>query len=633
MTQMSVEDAQSRLAKARTAQGRWAQLSPEERARALRPLRHLISERMDEVLGILSGELGKPPMDALGGDVMVTLEQLRYYERRAASMLRPKKVSRSRIFFSGTSFQEILEPHGVVLICAPWNYPLQLSVVPMATALYAGNAVLLKCSERTPRTAQFIAEVCTAAGLPEGLVQVSWEMPEVATALLSAGPDFVFFTGSNRNGRLVNSQAAEQMIPAVMELGGKDAALVFDSCDLQRTVDGIAYGSFANSGQVCVGTKRIYVQQTIYNEFLRRFVERVAQLRTGTSVESDLGQVRFEAVARRLREQIEDALDRGAKLHTPPPGESQMVTPTVLTDVPAEAPLLLEESFGPVVCVAPFEAEADAVALANSSSFALSASVWTRDKAQAQRVAKRLKSGSCTINDAIRSVGNPHASFGGNQSSGFGRYHGAEGLRTFSRIKTIMTSTHPSANEIHWFPFKTRTFKQVRALLQFRHGRALRSRIKALTGLWMLLPIVVCGVCSADSTVRESGQGDISVDVTLPTHAHGEIAYLVFSNPDGFPDTRDKALRHNFVPVDPEAARQHIDLGAFPPGRYAISLYLDENGNHKLDKNLLGMPKEAVGVSENPRKRLGAPHFDDAAFTHGTQSESIPITLVYCCKQ
>lgn len=630
---MTSDVARDRLTRARTAQIGWAKLPAHERARALRPLRHIITQRIDQIITTISDEVGKPPMDALAGDIMVTLEHLRFYERRAPHILRIKKIGKSRLLFSGTSFVEIMEPHGVVLICAPWNYPLQLSVVPMVTALFAGNAVLLKCSEQAPRTAQLVADICTAAGLPPDLVQVSCESPDEAAALLDASPDLVFFTGSNRNGRIVAAKAATLMIPTVMELGGKDPALVFASCDLQRTVNGIAYGSFSNSGQVCVGIKRIYVQQPIYENFLSLFLGRVAQLRSGTAIESDLGPIRLDSVRQRLHEQVNDAVARGAKLHTPLLADSKTSAPIVLTEVSADASLLLDESFGPVVCIAPFQTETDAIAAANSSAFALSASVWTGDKAQAQRVALQLQSGTCAINDVIRNIGNPHAAFGGNKSSGHGRYHGAEGLRTFSRVKTIMTATHPHPTEIHWFPFKASTFSRLRAILQFRHRNGIRSRIKALTGLWMMLPFLICGACIAESATTSNPQGSLAVEVTLPPHARGQIAYLIFASPRGFPDNPNQAMRHDFVPVAPSnSTQQRITIGPIPPGRYAVSLYLDENSNRKLDKSWLGLPREAVGVSNNPRKILGPPHFNDAAFFHGQTSETIPVTLVYCCK-
>ncbi len=170
----------------------------------------------------------------------------------------------------------------------------------------------------------------------------------------------MFFTGSGRNGVAVAEKAAALMIPTVMELGGKDAAIVFDSCDLERTVNGIAYGGFSNAGQVCVGTKRIYVQQSIFDQFLGAFLKRVGELRSGSTADSDIGEVRMEFVRQRLLEQVEDAVNEGASLHTGSSVEGK-VTPFVLTGVPETSRLLQEETFGPVVCVAAFQNEEDAI--------------------------------------------------------------------------------------------------------------------------------------------------------------------------------------------------------------------------------------------------------------------------------
>jgi acyl-CoA reductase-like NAD-dependent aldehyde dehydrogenase len=503
------KEAQRRVDKARAAQVDWGRTPTEVRARRLRPLRVAIAERMDEILAVICDEVGKPAMDALTGDIMVTLEQLRFYERSAAHTLRSRKIGKPWVFFRGTRFKEWMEPHGVVLVCAPWNYPLQLSVVPMVTALFAGNTVLLKCSEHTPRTARMIEELCIAAGLPDGLVQVSCEAPEDAAALLDARPDFVFFTGSYRNGRIVAAKAAELMVPTVMELGGKDAALVFDSCDVERTANGLVYGSFSNAGQVCVGTKRIYVQQGIHDAFLRIFLERVERLRVGTNIESDLGQVKIDMVRQWLDEQIEDAVARGAKLHSAWQKGLGETVPVVLTAVPKEARLLQEETFGPVVCVAPFHSEADAIQMANESEFALSASVWTGSESQGERVAAQLQCGCCVVNDVIRNIGNPEAAFGGNRSSGYGRYRGAQGLKTFSRVKTVMTVVRPRRAEIHWFPFRLRTFAIVHRILRFRHGSRFAARMRTLMGLRVILVLLAWQCCVA------------SVSRVLP-RAHGE---------------------------------------------------------------------------------------------------------------
>jgi 4,4'-diapolycopenoate synthase len=466
---MSASDAQQRMGAARNAQTAWASLPVASRARRLRPLRYAIAKRMDEIVQTVCDEIGKPPMDALAGDVMVTLEQLRYYERQAKKILRSKRESKPWFFFRGARFVRYCEPHGTVLIFAPWNYPFQLAVVPMLTALFAGNAVLLKCSEQTPRTARLIQNLCSSAGLPAGLVQVSCDDPETASALIDVHPDLIFFTGSGRNGVIVAEKAAALMIPTIMELGGKDAAIVFDSCDLERTANGIAYGICSNSGQVCVGTKRVFVQQSIFSQFLSALLKRVAELRIGSTTDSDIGPVRMEFVRQRLLEQVEDAVKQGATLHAGS-GVTGDIALFVLSGVPETARLLQEETFGPVVCVAPFQSEEDAIQAANASPFQLSASVWTGDLAQGRRVASRLGGGSCAINDVIRNIGNPASSFGGNGASGHGRYHGAEGLYSFSRVKTVMTMREKRKREVHWFPFESATYTRLRKLLLFRHA-------------------------------------------------------------------------------------------------------------------------------------------------------------------
>ena len=180
--------------KARLAQREWARLSVKQRCRSMRRLRSAIAADLDLIVAVVLEEVGKPLMDVLTGDVMVTLEQLRFYERTSPRILRARSVGKPWFFFAGTRFTELREPHGVALIFAPWNYPFQLALLPMATALFAGNAVILKCSERTPRTAALIVSFCRKANLPDNLVQVSWERPEDAAALIDAGPDFLFFT-------------------------------------------------------------------------------------------------------------------------------------------------------------------------------------------------------------------------------------------------------------------------------------------------------------------------------------------------------------------------------------------------------------------------------------------------------
>jgi acyl-CoA reductase-like NAD-dependent aldehyde dehydrogenase len=461
---------QERVKRARTAQARWAQEDFAFRCDVLRKLRRHIAEDREQIVACICEDTGKPPLDALAGDVLVTLEQMRYYESHAARILRSRAVGKPALLYVGARFYEQFEAHGVVLIFAPSNYPFQLAAVPMVTALFAGNAVILKCSERTPRVARSIEALCKEAGVPEDLVQVTNDAPELAAALIDAGPDLIFFTGSTENGRSVATRAAEHLIPAVLELGGKDAALVFADCPLERTLEGVTYGAFSHAGQVCVGIKRLFVEQSIYGTFVSRLTSRVEALRIGSTPDSDLGQLQDPAGRARLVAQLEDALQRGASLLVPQTPALSCDAPIVLSNVAPDSRLLVEETFGPVLCVAPFATEAEAIALANASAFALSASVWTRDRARARRVASALNAGSCAVNDVIRNIANPQASFGGNRASGYGRYHGEHGLYAFSRIKSVMLSTGRMPREINWFPYARKTLERLHAFVGIRHG-------------------------------------------------------------------------------------------------------------------------------------------------------------------
>ena len=570
---------------------------------------------------MIATEVCKPPLDALSGDVLVTLEQLRYYEMHAARILRRQRIGKPVFLFRGARFETHFEPHGVALIFGPSNYPLQLSAIPLVTALVAGNAVVLKCSERTPKTAALIARVCAKANLPRDLVQVLHGDPEQSASLIDAGPDFIFFTGSSRHGQQVAEHAAKHMIPTILELGGKDASIVFAECNLDRAVEGIVYGAFSNAGRVCVSVKRAYVEASIYDKFLAKLKQRIAKLNIGHGLDADFCPLPEDAQTD-LRAQIDDALSRGAALHWPQDRTAIAQGPVLLSDVPDEARILTEESFGPALCVVRFGDELDAIALANASPFALSSSVWTHNRARARRVAAQLSAGSCAVNDVIRTIANPYAAFGGNRLSGYGRYRGPEGLRAFSRMKTVMLVGDRRAREINWFPYSSRTARQLATLLRLRHrGGGIAARLSRA-----LLPLLLGIILSVHAGASEA-KTHLAINVRLTEHAHGELAYLIFASPSGFPGDRDKALLRGFLGI-PNGAQQLRIEADLPPGTCAASLYEDSNGNQKLDRNLIGIPKEPAGVSGNPSKHFGPPRFDDSSLRLCRTAQTIAITLV-----
>lgn len=611
------------MRRAREAQPGWASLPVARRCSWLGRLRRLVARDCERIAKILAEETSKPLLDALSGDVMVTLEMMRYYESHAPGILQPRRIGKPMFFFQGTSFERTFEPHGVVLIFGAYNYPLQLSVVPLVTALTAGNAVVLKVSERTPRTAAMIEALCAEADLPAGLVQVLHGEPADSAALIDAVPDSIFFTGSSENGRAVAQRAARHLIPAVLELGGKDAALVFADCNMQRAMEGITYGAFSNAGRVCVGIKRAYVEESIHLNFVDRLRERIAALNVGSDAHADLYPLPADESAL-LRAQVEDAMARGARLHWPPDLNSVGSTPVLLTDVDAQSRLLTEETFGPVLCVAPFRDEAHALSLANDSRFALSGSVWTSDRQRARRVAAAITSGSCAVNDVVRVIANPRAPFGGNRHSGYGRYHGPEGLLAFSRTKTLMLANGRSNREVHWFPFSAATSRQLIALLRLRHGPAgLLASLLRRVGMLALASACVLPIAAAQTA---SGAA-LDIRVQLTPNAHGDLAYLVFRSAEGFPNDRARAIQRGFIPIPHGAGQMEISL-RLPPGTYAASVYEDLNSNHELDHNFFGIPREPVGASNNPRARKGPPRFEDCSFTIGDKPKTITISVV-----
>ena len=309
-----------------------------------------------------------------------------------------------------------------------------------------------------------------------------------------------------------------------------------------------------------------------------------------------------------------------------PVGDATGGGPVLLTDVPAEARILNEESFGPALIVEPFRHEAEAIALANSSSFALSSSVWTMNEARARRVAAQISAGSCAVNDVIRVIANPYSSFGGNGKSGYGRYHGPEGLRSFSRIKTVMHTRDRSVSA------RSIGFRLLRPpassshnSFDFRHGGKGVAYARSSRVLFPLAAVATLfcfqGAAQAPSTTR------LTMDVKLTDDARGELGYLVFASPSGFPGERDSAFLKGFVPIPAHAERMKFDVD-LPPGTYAVTVYEDLNGNRKLDHNAIGIPREPVGASNNPKGRFGPPRFSECAFSLGNSAQTIAINVL-----
>jgi succinate-semialdehyde dehydrogenase/glutarate-semialdehyde dehydrogenase len=362
---------------------------------------------------IILRETGKPAAEALTTEVLVVLDLARYYAAHAPKLLADEHFTPSNIALWRKRVTIRHEPHGVVGVIAPWNYPLMLAAGVILAALVARNAVLFKPSEYSPTTGVLIGELIAEAGFPEGLTHVLTGDGATGAAIIEAGVDKVFFIGSVATGRKVAAACAERLIPCVLELGGSDPAIVLEDADLATAASGIAWGRFSNAGQTCVAPKRVFVINDVYDRFVEQLATTVRALRVGpgSRLESDVGPLIRPSQVRQLESQLHDALALGARTVAGServlPDQGDFFPPTVLVDVTPAMRVVREETFGPIILVTRVSDADDAVRQANESSFGLSASVWSRDLRRAREVARRLDAGTVVINDAIVAAGSP----------------------------------------------------------------------------------------------------------------------------------------------------------------------------------------------------------------------------------
>jgi acyl-CoA reductase-like NAD-dependent aldehyde dehydrogenase len=485
LPEASPDEVRLAMERARRAFDVWSGVPLRQRVEYLGKLRHYLVENGEELARRISEDTGKVTLEAFMTEIFVTADSLLYYEKHAERILAPKKVPTPLVLWPKKSYV-YYKPMGVIAVISPWNYPFQLSMVPVLSALVAGNTVILKPSEVTPYTGLLMEELFRAVPLPEGVVQVLHGGRTVGQALIEAKPDKIFFTGSVATGRKIMAAAAEHLIPVELELGGKDPMIVFDDANLERAANAAVWGAFTNAGQVCMSVERVYVQEGVYESFVERVKEKAAALRQGYPAAADIGAMTSRQQVAIVREHVEDAVARGAAIVTGGRFEedSLFVPPTILTGVTHEMKIMREETFGPVLPIMRFRTEAEAVRLANDSPYGLNASVWSQDKEKAKRVALRLESGNVCINDVIINVANPHLPFGGVKQSGMGRYHGPDGLYAFSHMVSLAEDPGRRLREINWYPYTEDQERLFVGLSRLLYGTGFRLNRQTLLAAW-----------------------------------------------------------------------------------------------------------------------------------------------------
>ncbi len=446
------EELPGLVATARAAQGRWRAAPPATRAAVLREAARLVRAHADEIADSIVAETAKPRTEAIANELYAAVDHAAWLARQAPRILADERVRFSQLHLKTKRARLLYEPLGVVGAITPWNIPFGIPFVQVATAVSAGNGVVLKPSELTPLTADWVPRILEEAGAPAGLVHVVQGEAEVGAALVDdPGIAKVFFTGSVGVGRRVAAAAGARGCPVALELGGRDPMIVFADADLERAVDGALFAAFLNAGQACVSVERIYVERSLCEEFTRRLTERAHRLQLG----DEIGPLISEA----QRESVEQAVES-----VRPDRAGWFLEPAVV-----RGPLPDRELFGPAVSVEPFDGEDEAVERANESEFGLAASVWSRDLQKADRVGRRIEAGMVWVNDFGYSFTTGQAAWGGVKSSGFGRTSSKHGLYACVQVK-YLDSDRGRLRPAWWFPYDAETERALRAALDVLYG-------------------------------------------------------------------------------------------------------------------------------------------------------------------
>jgi acyl-CoA reductase-like NAD-dependent aldehyde dehydrogenase len=465
----SAADVGAAVRRAREAAGWWRELGFDGRRRRLRDVRRALVRRRDELLELIHRENGKPVVDAWIEHTL-TLEHLAWAGRHAPRVLGEQRVGSSPLLanFAG---RIQYQPFGVVGVIGPWNYPLFTPMGSIGYALAAGNAVVFKPSEYTPGIGVLLADIVAQAVPEQPILQVVTGFGETGASLCRSGVDKVAFTGSPATGRRIMAACAETLTPIVLELGGKDAMIVDDDADVEAAARAALWGGCSNAGQTCIGVERVYATDAVHDRLVARIAELARSVSAGPEPTAAIGPITMPRQIDTIAEHLQDALRRGAHavVGGPESVHPPYVDPVVLVDVPDDARLLQEETFGPLLPIVRVRDADEAVARVNASPYGLGAAVFGRRRATA--LARQLRCGMASVNAVLAFAGFASLPFGGVGESGFGRIHGADGLREFARPQALARQRFPLPVELLSFDRPSWLPKVLQRVDELRFGR------------------------------------------------------------------------------------------------------------------------------------------------------------------
>lgn len=496
-TQSSPEDIIMLIDKAREVQPYWQGLSSNERADFLKKINDLILSRIDEIAETISTYNGKTRIDAMATEIIPSVMALSYYLKKSKKWLKDKRIGSGNIFFMNKQSKIHRVPYGVIGIITPWNYPFTIPFSEVVMGLLAGNCVILKTAHEMPEIGNILNELFKDSGLPEGVFSyVECDGPTTSTTMLDNGIDKLFFTGSVAVGKLLMKQASKNLTPVNLELGGNDAMIVCEDANLDRAASGAVWAGFQNAGQSCGGVERVYVHESVYEQFIELISEKTRKLRVGIdrNFNIDIGSMTTDRQVQTVENHISDALAKGAVIAAESKisgvnNNARLISPKILTNVNHDMLVMKDETFGPVIGVMKYRDEKEAVTLANDSDLGLTGSVWSSDRKNAERIAKQIKAGAITINDHLMSHGLAESPWGGFKLSGIGRSHGAIGFNEMTQSQVIVhdyLSFLPS--NLWWFPASKSLYEGLKGVPYLLYGSSLKLRTLGLMKVLRILP-------------------------------------------------------------------------------------------------------------------------------------------------
>jgi acyl-CoA reductase-like NAD-dependent aldehyde dehydrogenase len=467
--------------RARAAQPGWEALGFEGRGEVMYGLRSWIVANRKQLLDTVVAENGKTYEDAMLAELFYVCDSLGFWAKSAEKYLADERIRAHSPFLVGKKVMTRYRPIGLVGVIGPWNYPLVNGFADCIPALMAGNAVVLKPSEVAPLATVLVGEGLRAAGLPEFVLPVATGGGATGAALIDE-VDMIMFTGSTATGRKVAMRAAERLIPASLELGGKDPMIVCADADVERAANVAVQWAMGNAGQICIAIERVYVEEPVYDTFVTKVVDKVRALRQGVPSAPgavEVGAVTFGPQAEVLERHVQDAVDKGARVLVGGkrrPGPGRFFEPTVLTGVDHTMQVMTEESFGPLLPIMKVRDTEEAVRLANDTRYGLNSSVFTKDVEKGERLARRLEAGNACVNDALMNYLAQEAPFGGAKESGIGVRHGAAGIRKYCSTQTILITRFGLKREPTMFPNRAWKAMVLDRLMVMLWGRRRRRR-------------------------------------------------------------------------------------------------------------------------------------------------------------